>query len=116
MNSIISQHDIKGKCVHASKDYQADELIDVNYVLPFKHLNRDWGDLDTHRMAWNKSQDCIALGHINLLNHSENPNVYIKKDFKIKRMSMFALRNIKAGEELTIHYECDLWFEPIEEI
>jgi len=115
MPTIINNHIVKGKCVHTTKDYHTDEQIEVNHVLPFNHLDKEWGDLDTHRMAWTKSQDCIALGHINLLNHSNKPNAYIKRDFKNKRMTLCAKTDINSGDELTINYECDLWFEPTEE-
>ncbi|MEQ9814724.1 MAG: SET domain-containing protein-lysine N-methyltransferase, partial [Azospirillaceae bacterium] len=54
----------------------------------------------------------LALGYTTLLNHSYDPNVDYRHHVDEAFLDIVALRDIRAGEELTIDYEMDLWFDP----
>jgi SET domain-containing protein len=61
-------------------------------------------------------RDCAAGTELErslvIYNHSSNPNVELEDGPDPDTMSVIALRDIKAGEELTYDYDTDLWFEP----
>lgn len=59
----------------------------------------EWDD-DTGSVA-------VALGLGSLINHSYAPNVISEKDLRGRRMTFVALRDIAAGEELTLNYNGD---------
>lgn len=50
----------------------------------------------------------IALGLGSLFNHSYAPNVWCDKDMRGRLIVFQALRDIAAGEELTINYNGDV--------
>lgn len=115
-NMITIKNDYKkGRCVIATKDIAKDTLIEKNHCIVYKHIDdnklysspniNDWS------MFYSKTHDCIALGNINLLNHSKDSNVYINTNYKNKTKYMYARRFIKAGEELVVDYDVPLWFK-----
>lgn len=60
---------------------------------------------------------CAALGYLSLYNHSFSSNCEYVMDYERQAMSIHTVRNIAAGEEITINYNGDwddpspLWFE-----
>lgn len=56
----------------------------------------------------------IVLGITTLLNHSATPNARFRPDYPSGTMRLESLRPIAAGEEVTMDYECELWFEPLD--
>jgi len=111
VNVMITHHPIKGRCVIAVRPFKKSERIETNHVLIFPILPSN-NKLMDWAMEWNKKEDAIALGNINLLNHSKKPNVTVKNNYRAKTKSIYAVRNIKKGEELVTNYECPLWFKP----
>ena len=98
-----------GRGVFATKDIRKGELIEKIEVIPISKKEVE------HIIATNlcnyhyefKDHFAIALGHGSLYNHSkERPNadVYDNKD----HMLMKAIKNIKAGEEITFDYGYNL--------
>lgn len=113
----IVRHHVKDLCVVAAVPIKKDEEIGICPVSLMKIGDiKKTSKLDMYPMYWTKSMDCIAFGFINLLSHSESSNVYLKRDRKNKLIYAYALKDIEKGHELTIHYECELWFSPIESI
>lgn len=113
----IVKHNIKGFCVVAAFPIAKDEEIGVCPVSLMKIGDiKKTSELDMYPMYWTKRRDCIAFGFINLLSHSDHSNVRLKRDRKNKLIYAWAIEDIKKGHELTIHYECKLWFTPIESI
>lgn len=53
----------------------------------------------------------LALGVGSLFNHSRQPNLDYRIDHDKLVINYFAVRDIKAEEELTIFYGHNLWFE-----
>ena len=59
----------------------------------------------------------IALGYGSLYNHSYHPNTEYVLDYDTNTLEFHALKDIEAGEEITINYNGDpddqekVWFE-----
>jgi len=63
----------------------------------------------------NDGEGCIVFGPISLVNHDAAPNCRLEwvEDWRAGwTVSLLARRPLAAGEELTIDYACELWFEP----
>ena len=106
-------HPIKGRCVHAARDFKKGELIETNPVIVYGPLPEDH-ELQSWSMWWTEKEDAIALGNLNLLNHSTTPNVSLSDDHVKMTKTIYAKREISKGEELTLDYGCDLWFDVVE--
>ena len=60
-------------------------------------------------------EGCLVFGPIILVNHGAEPNCRLEwaEDAGAGwTVSLRARRGLAAGEELTIDYACELWFEP----
>lgn len=111
MTKIIREKN-KGRCVVATQDIPKDTEIIRNEIIKMSYNKIKDSELDNYSMAWNDNFDCIALGHINLLNHSStNNNINIHRDYTNEQIIATAKKDIKKGEELLICYECPLWFD-----
>jgi SET domain-containing protein len=70
---------------------------------------------DEYLMYWSDEPDrevVMGTGLLMIYNHSSSPNVELEDGPDADTMSVIALRDIKAGEELTYDYDTKLWFEP----
>ena len=54
----------------------------------------------------------MGAGLLMIYNHSDSPNVEFRDGPEPESMSVVALRDIVAGEELTYDYDVPLWFRP----
>ncbi len=69
----------------------------------------DWGEED--------EQIALALGFGSLYNHSPRSNARYLLDFDMETISIVAIRDIEAEEEITVNYNGDpadtspVWFE-----
>ena len=54
----------------------------------------------------------MGAGLLMIYNHSDTPNVEFCDGPEPESMSVVALRDIRAGEELTYDYDVPLWFRP----
>jgi hypothetical protein len=54
----------------------------------------------------------LALGLLSLCNHSRQPNARVRRNFPWNTLDLIALAPIAAGDEITIDYNCPLWFDP----
>ncbi len=52
----------------------------------------------------------VALGLVALCNHSRRPRARVRRNFAQDTLDLIALVPIAAGEEITIDYNCPLWF------
>ena len=52
----------------------------------------------------------IALGLVALCNHSRRPRARVRRNFAQGTLDLVALLTIAAGDEVTIDYNCPLWF------
>ncbi len=54
----------------------------------------------------------LGLGLVSLCNHSRRPRARVDRNFARLTLDLVAIAEIAAGEEVTIDYNCPLWFEP----
>lgn len=72
--------------------------------------------LHDYYFIWDGTGAAIALGYGSLYNHASENNVDFYMDYPFQQINFFALRDILAGEELTINYtdpndeRTRLWF------
>ena len=109
--------DVKGRGVFALRAIRKDEIIETAPVILVSAANvpNDGGAPDGYLLDWEPDvegeEHCMPLGYIMLYNHSDKPNMRLEQDTGEMTMAAIALRNIKAGEELTWNYACDIWFD-----
>ena len=84
----------------------ADATVVFTYVFMWEHGTVE-EDLYRH-----EGRSAIALGYTSLLNHSYAPNCEFIRHIDDLAIDLVALRDIAAGEELTIDYQMTLWFVP----
>ena len=112
----------KGRGVFTSAPIQSGELIELSPVIVMKKADRSYLDktlLHDYIFEWGKKKDqcCMALGLIPIYNHSYKSNCEYFMDFDEQTMQVKTVRDIKAGEELTVNYNGDwndgkkIWFE-----
>jgi len=103
---VVRQSSINGKGVFALKDIARGELVlaidDARLVTDESPLDASKGELEYHC-------DYLADGKVVLMpfperhiNHSCDPNTYVKTLLGVRYV--FALRPIRAGEEVTYDY------------
>lgn len=102
----------KGFCVFSAVSLKIGEHITTCAISPigFKDIIKK-SKFNDYPMYWTKKEDCVAFGVINLLNHSNHPNICLKRDYKRKLIWAYSLENIPPDVELTIDYDCGLWFK-----
>ncbi len=120
----VRQAEGKGLGVFARRPIRKGEVIER---VPLLILNAeeyaagvDKSLLAGYVFAWGEGQYALALGYGSLYNHSYRPNaVYEDEEPRAKRF--VALRNIKAGEEITVNYNgtptsrVRMWFDVAKE-
>ncbi|CAK0770295.1 SET domain-containing protein [Azospirillaceae bacterium] len=119
----VRRFETKGRGLYAVSPIRAGELIESAPVLIFSNPERRI--LENTRVAhyyfhWEESETdgedswsaALALGRISLCNHASPANarfVLVKED---ERIDLFAAHDIDVDEEITIDYDCPLWFQP----
>lgn len=109
--------DEKGRGVFALRDISKGEVIEVSPVVVVAKGNiKENGDApDGYLLEWDTDtpgeEYAMPLGYVMLYNHSAEPTLEIESDMENYTMTVKAARAIKAGEELTWNYRCELWFD-----
>ena len=109
----------KGRGVIATAAIAAGELVERSPVLPLALKDSECPGLNDYAFAWGEDvpgfesgKECaIGLGYLGLYNHAKPSNVRLERHYVDNEMSIHALRDIAAGEELTIDYDVPLWFD-----
>ena len=112
----------KGRGVFTKEKIEKDTVIEESPVIvmpPEDRVNIDQTLLHDYIFAWGKDekQCCMALGFIPLYNHSYTSNCEYFMDFEEEIIQVKTVRQINAGEELTINYNGDwnnekkVWFD-----
>jgi SET domain-containing protein len=118
--------DGKGRGVVAERDIRAEELVERAPVLVLPEEDRpgvDQTSITNYIFMWEhgtgaedlysgKGRTALILGFTSLLNHSDSPNCDFVRYIDAQALDLVAVRNIRAGEELTIDYGLTLWFTP----
>ena len=109
--------DAKGRGVFANQDIPKDSVIEVSPIIPVATtaIPDEGGAPDGYLLDWDpdtKGQEhCLAGGFIMFYNHSSFSNVRLENDYSDMTITVFALRDIKKGEELVWNYDCEIWFD-----
>lgn len=109
----------KGRGVVASEPIAGGETVERSPVLAISMETSERPGLSDYAFAWGEDvpgfapgKECaIGLGYLGLYNHARPSNVRLLRHYDDGEMSVVALRDIAAGEELTIDYDIPLWFE-----
>ena len=112
----VREVDGKGRGVFARKHFVKDETIEQAPVIILP--NPQWEFLEqtvlrNHYWYWNEDAMAFCLGYGALYNHSAEPNARVVRQFEQNVIEFIALRNIEVDEEITIDYDCPLWFEVV---
>jgi SET domain-containing protein len=61
-----------------------------------------------------EGRGALGLGLVTLCNHSSRPRARVDRNYLESTLDLVATAPIEPGEEITIDYNCPLWFEPRE--
>jgi SET domain-containing protein len=110
-----------GRGVFTGETIPAETVIESSPVIVMtkaERLHLDETRLHDYIFEWGKDKDqcCMALGFIPMYNHSYVSNCEYFMDFETAIIFIKTVRQIEAGEELTINYNGDwddkteVWF------
>ncbi len=109
--------DGRGRGVFALEDIPAGTMIEAApvIVVAASAISEDGGAPDGYLLDWEPEEEgfehCMPLGYVMLYNHSRYPTLRLENDHEELTITSFAARDIKAGEELTWNYSCEIWFD-----
>lgn len=123
---FISSSDLDRRGVFTAEPIAADSLLEICpvIVLPEEDLPHiDETELHDYYFMWGEDEKkCgIVLGYGSLYNHSFSPNAEYRANYQNGTLNFYALRDIAAGEEITVNYNGDpgddspLWFRVLRE-
>ncbi|GAC1592639.1 MAG: SET domain-containing protein-lysine N-methyltransferase [Ginsengibacter sp.] len=112
----------KGRGVFTSAYIKAGTVIELSPVIVMTSAERvllDQTLLHDYIFEWGPKQDrcCMALGYVPIYNHSYKSNAEYFMDFEKEEIEVKTVRDVEAGEEVTINYNGDwdnekkVWFE-----
>ena len=112
----VHEIDVKGMGVFARKRFAEGETIEQAPVIILP--NPQWEflektDLRNHYWYWNDEAMAFSLGYGAFYNHAADPNARIVRKYEQNVMEFIALRAIEVDEEVTVDYDCPLWFEVV---
>lgn len=116
----IAPSPLGGRGVFTSTAIDPDDTIEICpvIVIPEKDvplIHQSY--LHDYYFLWDNKQCAIALGYGSLYNHAHVPNAEYYMDYDNQTISVYCIRPIQAGEEITISYidendeRTKLWFE-----
>lgn len=111
----------KGRGVFTSEPIAAGTIVEIAPVIILPEKDRlllDQTLLHDYIFEWGESgkQCCMALGYVPIYNHSYQSNCEYEMDFGASLISIRAVKDIQAGDELFINYNGDwnnekpVWF------
>jgi SET domain-containing protein len=106
----------RGRGIFARAPIPAGALIETAPVMlapPEQCALFDQTILRDYYFAWGDSGvGAVALGLVSLCNHAARPNARVRRNPAQETLDLLAVAPISAGEEITIDYNCPLWFTP----
>lgn len=118
---FVGPSPLNGRGVFSAEPIPRDSLLEVCpvIVLPEEDVHHiEETHLHDYYFLWgeNEKQCAIVLGYGSLYNHSFSPNAEYRADYPAGALCFYALRDIPAGEEITVNYNGDprddspVWF------
>jgi len=116
----IRSDPIKGRGIFACEPIPAGTLMEAAPVIivPAEQCPLlDRTILHDYYFHWDGDPDgegrgAVALGLVALCNHSRRPNARVRRNLAQDTLDLVALSPIAASDEVTIDYNCPLWFQP----
>ena len=116
----IRSEPAKGRGVFARAPIAAGSLIEaapIVIVPPAQCALLDQTILHDYYFHWDGDPDgdgsgAVALGIVSLCNHSRHPRARVRRNIAHGTLDLVAMVPIAAGDEVTIDYNCPLWFAP----
>jgi SET domain-containing protein len=104
---IVKTVQEKGLGAFASQNIEKGALVERGII---KRINND-GDKNPHLFSWSEDRTIWGFGSgcSTFYNTSRDPNTKMIRYFDEDRFEIFALRDIKEGEELTHLYKSLEW-------
>ena len=59
-----------------------------------------------------EGRGAVGLGLVSLCNHSSRPRARVDRNLIRRTLDLIAIADTEPGDEITIDYGCELWFEP----
>jgi uncharacterized protein len=121
---VLRELEDKGRGVFAAARFICGEIIEMTPVIVIPA--EQWPHIEPTVLALyiynfgptaEEEHAAIALGYGSLYNHSYTPNAKYIKNWDEQVIRFVALRDIEAGEEITINYngspedKTPIWFE-----
>lgn len=117
----IAPSPLGGRGVFTAAEIEPEDVIEICPVIslpakdvPLIHQSR----LHDYYFLWEDDGCAIALGYGSLYNHAAEPNAEYYMDYESQTISIYCIRPIASGEEITINYtdagdqRTTLWFDP----
>jgi SET domain-containing protein len=124
-NIYIKETKAKGRGVFTKRRLAAGTVVETAPVIVMTAEDRMYLDktlLHDYIFEWEPDgvkMCCMALGIVSIFNHSYESNCEYFMNYEEETMQVVTIRDIDAGEELTINYNGDwddkkkLWFEAV---
>lgn len=117
-SALEIRHDpAKGRGVFARASIAAGALIEAAPVVIVPAVQcglLDHTILHDYYFVWDdeggERSAAIALGLVSLCNHSRRPSARVRRNRTGETLDLSAIGPIPAGREITIDYNCPLWF------
>ena len=118
----VGPSDIDDRGVFSTQPIPEGSIIEVCAVIVIDRDEMEYlkkTELYNYYFDWDEEErsGAIALGYGSLYNHAYLPNAEYILDKKFNRLEFYAIRDIEAGEEITINYNGDpsnqekVWFD-----
>lgn len=119
----IAETENKGRGIFTRKAIKAETVVETSPVIVMSAADRKLLDqtlLHDYIFEWHPEGEemcCMALGWVPLYNHAYESNCEYFMNYEDNTIYIQAVRDIKAGEELTINYNGPwnngekVWFE-----
>ncbi|QES87211.1 SET domain-containing protein [Rhizosphaericola mali] len=118
----IAASPLGGKGVFTSENIPADTIIEVSPVIeltPEERAHVEKTELFNYIFEWGDEYKgaAVALGYVSMYNHSYHASCVYEMDFEENEIRVRTVKDVKAGEEVTINYNADpddetpIWFE-----
>lgn len=123
LNSLyISETKDKGRGVFTDKFIEKGSIVEIAPVIVLNEKDTEKVHetaLYYYSFMWSddNKKAAVVLGYGSIYNHSYSPNCEYKTFYEDRLVHFVSLRDIEAGEELTINYNHDpkdqspLWFK-----
>lgn len=119
-NLYIAPSPLEGRGVYCGEDIEAGSVIEVCplIIVPTAEMPLlKKTNLYNYYFEWKETAGAIALGYGSLYNHSYQPNANYSIDEAFDTLTVTALADIAAGQEILFNYNGDVdnttkvWFD-----